>query len=261
MGKRKANGSGKKSKRFKASGFIDPNTSGIYATCNRGKEKSCTNELMNLFSEKVKECYDLTNEDQNASESEEELSIEDKIQKELADMRDSNLNKQEIFKPITLNCECLIFIKTRKPVEPAAFVEKICRESLLSGEKKTRYTQRLSPVTYSVSPSLDELRKLCEKVLKPHFHKDENQEPYKFAIQVSKRNFNSIEKGDIIRLIAECVGRKHGHSVDLKNFDKLILVECYKSNIGMSVINDYNKLEKYNLQQIFDKTVDQVKSD
>lgn len=49
------------------------------------------------------------------------------------------------------------------------------------------------------------------------------------------------------------MGNSHGHSVDLKNYDKLIIVECYKNNIGMGVANNFLKYSKYNLQQIFDK--------
>ena len=171
-------------------------------------------------------------------------------------MQETKGNKREILKPIDLGCECLVFIKTRRPIEPATFVENICGECSLSKIKTTRYTQKLSPITYSVTHTMEEIKKLAQRVLKPHFHNETDQKPYKFAIQVSKRNFNALQKPDIIKAIAESVGRDHGHSVDLKNYEKLIMVECYKSNIGMSVVNNYDKLEKFNLQQIFEKSME-----
>lgn len=264
MGKRKAESGGNRNKKYKVSGFIDPNTCGVYATCNRGREQGCRKELMNLFSEKIDQWYpgwedkvEDEKEDQNEDQKEQkELSVEDKIKQELAELNGSNQNQKKsthaILQPIDLGCECLVFIKTKKPVEPADLVHRLCEEAAATKAKNTRFTQKLTPITYSVSASMDELVKLAEKVLKPHFHA-EDQKPVAFAIQVTRRNFNTLEKEDIIKTIANCVGRDHGHKVDLKKYDKLILVECYKNNIGMSVVEDYLRFEKFNMQQIFEK--------
>ncbi|CAH2353814.1 tRNA acetyltransferase Tan1p [[Candida] railenensis] len=265
MGKRKGGSSGGgKSKKFKVGGFIDPYTSGVYATCTRGREQQCRKELMNLFSEKIEQYFDLENLENSEEDVEgesEELSIEDQIKKELGEMKESTVTKKELLTPIDLGCECLVFIKTRYPVKPETLIQKLVEESASSAQKTTRFTQRLTPISFSCSATNEELIKLAKRVLKPHFHKEEGQEPYKFAIQVSKRNFNAIPKLDIIKRIAECVGREHGHSVDLKKYDKLIMVECYKSNIGMSVVDKYEEYDKFNLQQIFDKTLGNDKDD
>lgn len=255
MGKRKSGGgSHEKSKKFKAGGFIDPGTSGIFATCNRGREQQCRKELMNLFAEKAEQYYDKTELNGGSDdENEENLSIEEKIRREVQEIQDKKDTRSELLKPIDLDCECLVFIKTRKPIAPETFVERLCQECKESQAKTTRYTQRLTPITFSASSTIEEIKKLAKRVLEPHFHQKENQKPYKYAIQVTRRNFNAVPKDDIIRAIAECVGRDHGHRVDLKQYDKLILVECYKSNVGMSVVNDYLTYEKFNLQQIFEK--------
>lgn len=256
MAKRKSeSGGGNRNKKYKTSGFIDPNTSGIYASCNRGREQGCRKELMSLLTEKVEEWYPDWEKEVEEDEESQELSVEDQIKKELDELKSENKSiKKHVLLPIDLGCECLVFIKVRKPVVPAEFVERLCNEVYESKVKNTRYTQKLTPINFSVSASMEELVKLAEKILKPHFHQ-EDQKPVKFAIQVTRRNFNTLEKEDIIKTIANCVGREHGHSVDLKKYDKLILVECYKNNIGMSVVEDYLRLEKFNLQQIFEKNM------
>ena len=258
MGKRKGEGNkGGNFKKHKQDGFIDPNTSGVYATCNRGKELQCRKELMNLFTEKAEAFYNLNDQEVNNHENfNKELSVEEKIELELSNLQRYQCGKEEILNPINLGCECLVFIKTRKPIEPESFVEKICKELVGQSAKNTRYTQKLTPITSSVSPKVEEIKKMAKRVLGPHFHAEQDQSPLKFAISVSKRNFNAMSSQEIIRTIAECIGKEHGHSVDLKNYDKLILVECYKSNIGMSVVNDYDKLMKFNLQKIFDKAIE-----
>lgn len=262
MGKRKNDsGGGNRNKKYKVSGFIDPNTSGVFATCNRGREQGCRKELMNIFSEKIDQWYpdwqDNLEEEpsEDAPENDKELSVEDKIKKELAEMESAKTGDKKgktLLQPIDLGCECLVFIKTKKPVDPAELVHRLCEESATTKAKNTRFTQKLTPITYSVSASMEELVKLAAKVLKPHFHQ-QDQKPVSFAIQVTRRNFNTIEKDDIIKTIANCVGRDHGHKVDLKKYEKLIMVECYKNNIGMSVVSDYLRYEKFNLQQIFEK--------
>lgn len=252
---------GNRNKKYKQSGFIDPNTAGVYATCNRGRELGCRKELLNLLSERCEQWYpDWELKAEVDDEDDKELSVEEQVQKELASMKKEKTAKSTIFLPIDLSCECTVFVKIRKPVEPAEFIHRICQEAKDLGEKKSRFIQKLTPVTFSVSASLEEIKKLAAIVLKPHFHKEEGQEPLKFAIQVTRRNFNQIPKEEIIQTVAGCVGKDHGHTVDLKKYDKLILVDCFKSNIGMSVVSDYLQLEKFNLQQIFEKNMKDSKS-
>lgn len=50
---------------------------------------------------------------------------------------------------------------------------------------------------------------------------------HQFAIRVNLRN-STLRRDDVIRQVAAAVGPGRGHSVDLKNYDVLILVEIYK---------------------------------
>ncbi|GEQ67039.1 hypothetical protein JCM33374_g702 [Metschnikowia sp. JCM 33374] len=273
MGKRKSDsGNGNKNKKYKVSGFIDPNTTGVYATCNRGRELGCRKELVRLLSEKIEKLYpdwenhvedeeaqeednDKKTEETEATKEPKELSVEEKIQEELESMKGTKGRRKAVhplLQPMELGCECLVFVKVRKPAVPVELVHALCEEASITKQKNTKFTQKLTPITFSVSASMEELTKLAEKVLKPHFHA-EDQEPVTFAIQVTRRNFNTLEKEDIIKHVASIVGRENNHKVDLKNFDKLIMIECFKNNIGMSVVSDFRKFEKFNLQQIFEK--------
>lgn len=279
MGKRKNEngGSGNRNKKYKVSGFIDPNTSGVYATCNRGRELGCRKELLRLLADKIDELYpnwkeQVTHEEEPSEEKEDttkettkELTVEEQVENELQLMKKSKSAKSHpLLVPMELGCECLVFVKTKKPAMAVELVHSLCKEAYETKQKNMRFTQKLSPIETSVSPSTEELEKMAKSVLKPHFHA-ENQKPVKFAIQVTRRNFNALEKEDIIKKIASLVGTEHGHSVDLKNYDKLIMIECYKTNVGMAVVSDFQKYDKFNLQQIFEKGaesgVSRVRSD
>ena len=225
-----------------------------------------------LFEEKFLELYgDIKDEeDENENDKkEEELSIEDQIKKELQEIKGEEFSKHsstgETKKkdPITfidLNCECVTFCKTRRPIVPEEFVLSIM-EDLADPKnmvKRTRYVQKLTPITYSCNAKMEQLIKLANLVIGPHFHDPlKVKKDYKFAVEVTRRNFNTIERMDIINEIVKLVNKEDSefnHTVDLKNYDKLILVECFKSNIGMCVVNgDYKtKYRKYNVQQLYE---------
>ncbi|RCK65687.1 tRNA acetyltransferase TAN1 [Candida viswanathii] len=269
MAKRSAEHSNKPAKkRFKnVAKLLDPNTSGIYVTCARRKESQCRQELMNLLSEKIPEYFDLSKaddeDDEEEPEEKKELSIEEKIQLELEELKESKDSKKEFLQPIDIDLECLVFIKTRKPVDSEVLVQNICAECFESGKKTTRYTQKLIPIMNTCSAGgeepLEKVKEMAKGVLARHFHKEKDQKPVKFAVQVSRRNFNQLQSDQIIKTIAEAVGRDHGHSVDLKNYEKLIIVECYKNSIGMGVADNFLKYSKFNLQQIYDKQQDAKK--
>ncbi|CAI4061374.1 putative tRNA acetyltransferase SKDI_07G0330 [Saccharomyces kudriavzevii IFO 1802] len=267
------NAKSQKKKKFKvSSGFLDPGTSGIYATCSRRHERQAAQELQLLFEEKLQQMYGDMKDGEGESgdnEEEEELSIEDQIKRELREIKGEDSSKdsssggmkrKDPLAFIDLNCECVTFCKTRKPIVPEEFVLDIMKDLAdpKNMVKRTRYVQKLTPITYSCNAKMEQLIKLANLVIGPHFHDPSKVKTgYKFAVEVTRRNFNTIERMDIINQVVKLVnkeGSEFNHTVNLKDYDKLILVECFKSNIGMCVVDgDYKtKYRKYNVQQIYE---------
>ncbi|KAL8831410.1 MAG: hypothetical protein Q9191_000889 [Dirinaria sp. TL-2023a] len=62
-----------------------------------------------------------------------------------------------------------------------------------------------------------------------------------------------MKRDDVIKQVATAVGPQH--SVDLKEYDLLILLDIYKNVLGMSVVgSDFEKLKRFNLAEIYDPT-------
>lgn len=269
-------------KRYKVvKSTLDPNTSGIYITCARNKEKAAASEILSIFEEKVEEYYsdelnamnsaspdgsgsiEIESKEPVTTESKKEISIEEELQQELEGLKnhkttivDTKKNKP-ILEQLDLQTECLVFVKTRKPIVPEKFVHRIIRDLADPHDlrKRTRFVQKLTPITDSCHASIEELAKLCERVLPQHFHKEE-MVPVKFAVEINKRNFSTMDKMEMIKYIAGFVGKQGSleHKVDLKNYDKLVLLQCFKNNIGMCVVDkDYRTdYKKYNVQELFE---------
>jgi tRNA acetyltransferase TAN1 len=72
-----------------------------------------------------------------------------------------------------------------------------------------------------------------------------------YKIELRVRNHTTIPRLTLIQNVAQCV--PEGHTVDLENPRIFILVEVFKSICGVSVVEDYYKLQKFNVMEIANK--------
>lgn len=267
-------------------------------TCPRGKESKCKSEIVDIFNEYSLEFYgelkvdavgsDVLSpkspegEDEPSGNEQAEESIEDAIARELNELKStsakskktSSQNKEkQLFEAMEIGCECVIFVRTRSPINPVDFVSKVCKDVNDGSQiKRSRYAQRLTPVSCTATANMDGLNRLFSKVLEPKFY--HTGAPQKFAIRPTLRNHSTLSRDDIISKTAKFIisapltrhdaekesknkpennEEEEKNSVDLKNYDKMIIVECFKSSIGMSVVGpEFEKdYYRFNLEQIF----------
>ncbi|KAL5121064.1 hypothetical protein ACEQ8H_000915 [Pleosporales sp. CAS-2024a] len=211
---------------------IQPGDTGVWATCAMKKEAKTVADLRDLFQEYAIKIYGPEQTDGGTADeasATEEDDIEAEISKELA--------------------EILVFFRTRLPVEPVSFVEKICQDLAAGVQvRNCRYVKRLTPITSTEKASAKGLEDVAKRVLAPHFHQ-KDQTGKKFAIRPSIRNNKELTRDAVIKTVAAIVGP--GHKVDLRNYDHLILVEIYKNVVGMSVVGpDFEELKRFNLEEL-----------
>ncbi|KAK4692653.1 tRNA acetyltransferase TAN1, partial [Lecanoromycetidae sp. Uapishka_2] len=233
---------------------IEPGDAGIWATCEMGKEGKCTGELQDLFQEYAAKIYGTAaaEGDEPGDDEDAEADIEAEIKKELKGMKSMSTKKTELFQAVKIDIQCVLFFKTRVPIEPVSFVHAICRDALDGGVKRGRWIKKLTPMTMMGRATPEGLEKVAEEVLGPVFRADGVPERT-FAIRPTRRNHNVMKRDDIIRQVAAAVGRRH--RVDLKNYDYLILVDVYRNILGMSVVgSDFEELKQFNLAEIYDPT-------
>ncbi|KAK3071429.1 hypothetical protein LTR53_008633 [Teratosphaeriaceae sp. CCFEE 6253] len=238
---------------------IQPGDSGIWATCSKGREGKCVSEVRDLFAEYAEHLYGSSLEvGENAgaeAEEPEAVDIESEIKAEVAGIRKPSA--VQLFTPVRLDMQCVVFFKTVSPVEPVSFVKKIC-EDASSGTalRRTRNTNRLTPMTLLGRASGEDLEKVALEVLRPHFHQEPAQSR-KFAIRPTIRSHSILTRDIVIKQVASLVGS--GHTVDLTDYDLLIVVEINKNICGVSVIDSsFERLKRFNLAELFDPTTKEV---
>jgi tRNA acetyltransferase TAN1 len=65
----------------------------------------------------------------------------------------------------------VIFFRTRAPVEPVGFIEKICQDTAAGMQPRNcRYVKRLTPITATDKANAKGLEAVAKQVLAPHFH-------------------------------------------------------------------------------------------
>jgi len=117
--------------------------------------------------------------------TEDEVDIEAEIKQELADIRQPT--KTSLFTSVKLDTQCcrslicvvliplifvlVMFFRTRSPVEPVSFVERICRDLTTGAQlQNCRYVKRLTPITATEKANTKGLEIVAKQVLAPHFH-------------------------------------------------------------------------------------------
>lgn len=102
--------------------------------------------------------------------SQDKGDISDAVAAELEDLKaEPKKSKADYaFLPVRSGIECVFFMKTRAPVEPVPFVDRICDEVLASEgavERKLRHINRLTPVVV-IGKALDNgVEKVAREVL------------------------------------------------------------------------------------------------
>ena len=231
---------------------IEPGDSGIWATCEMGKEGKSTAELRDLFEEYAKKLYSGPGEQVDGEDSNEgsEADIEAEIKKEVQGMRSKVTKKEALFQSVKMDVQCVLFFKTRPPIEPVFFVHTICKDAAAGTTQRARFVKRLSPMTTMGKATEDGLAKVADAVLRPVFHGDEGG--LKFAIRPTRRNHNVMKRDDIIKQIARTVGGNH--KVDLKGYDRLILVDVYRvSWVCLAAVHNMHIIRIQNFWLIYEE--------
>ncbi|KAG6902851.1 hypothetical protein C0995_010736 [Termitomyces sp. Mi166 len=214
---------------------------GIWVSCVKGKERQTVAECYDLFDSVASELWptDSTGENVDSDsdgDEDEDLPIETQIANEV------NALKKPKQEP-----RFIVFISCRPPVDPVQLVVKLVKDVQATGVVRSRCIHRLVPVSAQCGANLPEIQGLCLKVLEPFFFQHPGRK-FSYKIELRVRNHSVISRPDFIQHIANCV--PEGHTVELTNPELFILVEVFKSVCGMSVVQNYYDLQKFNMSEI-----------
>ncbi|KAI5919718.1 hypothetical protein F4810DRAFT_471858 [Camillea tinctor] len=271
---------------------IEVGDMGIWTTCQRHKESRAMDELVAICDEYGEKLYGIkpageSNGKASDEDGEEEVEedIEDMIERELKELKSSkDGSKKEAgpFEPIRTNLDCLLFMRTRPPVDPIALVRAICTDAAggpgASKEKKkmakSRFINKFTPITLTGKATEKGVEEVARTVLGEWFtlkgqgdsgegegegdrteegegdKEADGKKAYSYAIRPSFRAHSTLKRDDVIKQVAGLISPQH--KVNLSSPDKVILIDIFQTFCGMSVVDgDWDALKKYNIHELY----------
>jgi tRNA acetyltransferase TAN1 len=199
-------------------------------------------------------------------DGDEDQDIEASIEQELNDMKPDKPKTGQTFVVVHAEVECLMFVRMAQPIDPVEFVRKICHDARDCTDvmsRKTKYVNRLTPITNMVKATEKGLVQLARQVMAPHFvlnsGENPNQNPNEdteapasisetgngtaqataeavkpaddgyrstYAIRPSMRSHMTLNRDTVIKKVAELPDPSH--KVKLTEPDKVILIDVYQ---------------------------------
>ncbi|KAK0446260.1 hypothetical protein ARMSODRAFT_950217 [Armillaria solidipes] len=260
--KRKSQGSDKRRKKYRSDGtpiwskrHIDG--PGVWVSCVKGKEKQTVGELYDLFDSLASDLWPLGGNEKDVDSDDDDdddtgaasLSLEAQISNEISAMK--RPRHEQRFTNCQTNTPCVVFISCKPPVDPVRLVETHIRNVQKTGFMRTRYCHRFVPVSGSCVTNIPEIQALCRSTFEPFFAR-EPERKYSYKIELRIRNHTSLSRPTIIQTIADCV--PEGHVVNLTDPSLFILVEVFKSVLGVAITREYYSLQKFNVMEISNRT-------
>lgn len=122
----------------------------------------------------LEKMYGIKDKDDAGSDDEDVDDIEAAVKKEAAALKTKGTKDavDEYFTPLKMNVDCLVFFKTRHPIQPIEFVKRICSDAQgpkEPGQFKCRYVNRLTPITHIGKANKTGILEVAKRVLAPHF--------------------------------------------------------------------------------------------
>jgi len=236
----------KQARQQRGSATIEPGDEGFLVTCNF-KERDSIRECYYLLNEYSKK---LTPQDQNRGEGEDDDDddeITSQLQNQIAKTNKETKERAEKFSAISTGVQNLIFIKSA--VDPLKLGVSIIRDLAETKKKRTKVTLRFIPIEAVCKAKMDDIKSACGLLFDKHFLK----KPSTFGIIFNKRFHHTLEREEVIKELADLVTSKNiGNTVNLKDPQQSIIIEIIKNTCLITVLPDYFKLKKYNINELWE---------
>ncbi|KAI3339357.1 hypothetical protein F4824DRAFT_456967 [Ustulina deusta] len=236
---------------------------GFWVTCQRHKEMRAADEILSLCDEYGPRLFGVNSDaTDEAAEDQEPEDIEAAIEKELAAMKSASKPKNSPFDLLKMNVDCVLFMRTRAPVDPLVLVRHICKDAAAAKDKslwRSRFINKLTPITLTGKATEKGLEDVARKVLSDHFRLAEGEAGEKdddannacsYAIRPTIRAHTTLKRTEVIDRVANMISKRH--KVDLENPDKVIIIEIFQTFCGMSVVGkDWETMKRYNIHELY----------
>ena len=179
-----------------------------------------------------------------SDEGEEDIAAA--LQKEVSSIK-NKARSQRRFQQVDSGAKNCVFIKTTLE-QPDDLLHALVSDLHETRKCKSRFIMRILPVAGVCRADSEKIQKLGSEVLPKYFGTGEKKT---YCVITKVRNNNSIGKHQILPILRDIIQDLNPmHGFDPDNPDLVINMDVIKSVCCMSVIKDFFKFRKYNLQEV-----------
>ncbi|XP_043119186.1 THUMP domain-containing protein 1 [Puntigrus tetrazona] len=228
---------------------LEVGAQGVLVTCNMN-ERKCTSEAFSLLSEYADALYgpeQPADTQDSLSEEEEEEDAEAALKKEVSQIKASIKTHQQRFCAVESGANNVLFIRTHG-VDPERLVHHILSDLYQTKKRKSRTILRMLPVSGTCKAFSEDMEKFLSVFLERWFRAPQRAT---FQICFKARNSSHNKREEVINAVAGLVGKLNPlNKVDLTNPELSIIIEIIRTVCCVSVLKDYTRFRKYNLQEV-----------
>lgn len=234
--------------------------SGIFMSCARGKERKAGDDLIAILADHADALYGdvplarVDEDDMDALRNgppppappppPRERARADDIEAQIAgELRELAEPSAPRFTVLDTETECLCYVRCAPPLDAQRLVCAAAAEVAATGDARSRFVQRLSPVAGLCHADMDSIRAYAARILPRCFSGAQT-----FRIEPRIRAHTAIARDDVISAVAGCVPA--GHAADLVRPDVVVLVEVFRNVCGIGAVADYERYARLNLQTL-----------
>lgn len=171
------------------------------------------------------------------------------MQSQIDKTKQENKSRAQNFQSIDTGVQNCLFIKTTID-DVLKLGTDIIRDLAETKVKKTKFTLRLLPIEIVCRANMEDIKNAAGELFDKHFLK----EPSTFAIIFHKRYNQDIKRDDVIKELADLVAMKNPlNKVFLDEPQQSIIVEVIKGHCLITVVPDFHKLKRYNVNELWAK--------
>lgn len=223
--------------------YLDVGDKGFLVTCNF-KERDSIHECYRLLNEYYEKSQPAVEEVAKPEEDEDDISsqLQDQIEKSKVEVKE----RSQKFQSLSTGVQNCLFIRTTID-DPVTLGTTIIRDLAETKAKKTKVTLRFLPIEVICKAKIEDMKDAAGILFDKYFLK----EPSTFAINFNRR-FSDMNRDVVIKELADIVALKNtGNKVNLNEPQLSIIVEIIKGHCLLSVLPDYIKLKKYNVNELW----------
>eukprot|EP00124_Ichthyophonus_hoferi_P004664 Ihof_evm2s542 gene=Ihof_evmTU2s542 len=199
---------------------------GVLVTCDHITSHKALAEAIDILTEYADKLYPVP--DDVVAEEEEEESVADALKKEIENLKKEKNDKAEKtprISPLDMDrTRGVLFIQCAEPIDPEVLVLSIMKDCSETKQLRTRFIQRMIPVSTTCKANEGDIVKAARGVIAPYFHQPE-QSNVKYAVWYRARNNEALDRLTIINALAVLATEGKEHKVDLTNPDLVIVAE------------------------------------